>query len=99
MRWTKKASRNLDDVAEHIALDNPSASVRTVLKIIAAVEHLSEHPAIGRAGRVEGTRELVVPGLPYIVPYRVKGNTVEILRVLHGARKWPVRYKPIDDPR
>ena len=44
---------------------------------------------MGRHGRIEGTRELVIPGLPYIIPYRVKNNVIEILRVLHAARKWP----------
>ncbi|PIW88418.1 MAG: type II toxin-antitoxin system mRNA interferase toxin, RelE/StbE family, partial [Nitrospirae bacterium CG_4_8_14_3_um_filter_44_28] len=43
-------------------------------------------------GRVEGTRELVISGLPYIIPYRVKNNTIEILRVLHAARKWPTKF-------
>lgn len=89
IRWTKKAGRNLDEVEAYIARDDPSAATGVVLKIIDAVEMLSEHPALGKAGRVEGTRELIVPGLPYIIPYRVKSNSVEILRVLHGARKWP----------
>ncbi|HET6521471.1 MAG TPA: type II toxin-antitoxin system RelE/ParE family toxin, partial [Geminicoccaceae bacterium] len=53
---------------------------------------LAQHPESGRPGRVPGTRELVVSGTPYIVPYRVQGNTVQILRVLHGARKWPTRF-------
>ena len=53
------------------------------------VELLAQHPALGRPGRVEGTRELVVPDTPYLVPYRVRGHAVEILRVFHGARKWP----------
>jgi toxin ParE1/3/4 len=43
----------------------------------------------GRPGRWPGTRELIIPGTPYIVPYRVKGPVVEILRVFHGARRWP----------
>ena len=54
-----------------------------------AVELLATHPASGRIGRVPGTRELVITGTPYIVPYRVRGDAVEILRVFHGARKWP----------
>ncbi len=60
--------------------------------IATTVELLAQHPAgagLGRAGRVEGTRELVVPDTPYLVPYRVRGHAVEILRVFHGARKWP----------
>ena len=44
---------------------------------------------MGRPGRVPGTRELVVPGTRYLVPYRVTGDTLQILRVYHGARNWP----------
>jgi len=54
-----------------------------------AVARLAEYPAMGRSGRVPGTRELVVVGTPYIIPYRVRGDRVEILRVFHAARKWP----------
>ena len=64
-----------------------------IIKIINTVEALVDHPATGRVGRVEGTRELIISGLPYIVPYRIRGNTVEILRVLHTSRLWPERFK------
>jgi toxin ParE1/3/4 len=50
---------------------------------------LADNPHMGRPGRVPGTRELVVTRTPYIVPYRVRGDTLEILRVYHGARRWP----------
>jgi toxin ParE1/3/4 len=46
-------------------------------------------PHRGRPGRWPGTRELVIPRTPYIVPYRVQGDLIEILRVFHGARRWP----------
>ena len=62
-----------------------------VERIRSAVQNLARHPALGRTGRVSGTRELVVSGTPYIVPYRVRGRTGEILRVFHSARKWPSR--------
>ena len=52
---------------------------------------LKEHPAVGRPGRVAGTRELLVTGTPYILPYRVAGDVLEVLRVLHSARRWPKR--------
>lgn len=92
IRWTRKASLNLEDVEAYIARDDPQAALRTVIRIIVAVGQLAEHPEIGRVGRVQGTRELVVPGTPYIVPYRVRNRAVEILRVLHAARKWPNRF-------
>jgi toxin ParE1/3/4 len=53
---------------------------------------LPEHPEIGRPGRISGTRELVVRGTPFIVPYRTVGREIQVLRVYHGARKWPDRF-------
>ena len=73
----------------YVARDDPRAAVRLVLRIGETVEQLADHPGIGRAGRVEGTRELVVTGTPYLVAYRVRGGYVQILRVLHHAQKWP----------
>jgi toxin ParE1/3/4 len=61
-------------------------------RIATSVERLATHPALGRTGRVPGTRELVVSGTPHLVAYRVRGETVEILRVFHGARKWPEKF-------
>ena len=92
MRWLRAALRNLDDEAAYIARDDPQAVVRAVDRIRRAVERLSVHPEIGRSGRVSGTRELVVPETPYIIPYRVTAGRVEILRVFHGMRRWPKRF-------
>ncbi|NVN93610.1 MAG: type II toxin-antitoxin system RelE/ParE family toxin [Desulfuromonadales bacterium] len=89
LKWLKRAERDLDHVQAYIAQDNPQASVEMVLTIIAAVEQLDAFPGIGRPGRVQGTKELVVAGTPYIVPYRKKGERIEILRVYHEARLWP----------
>ena len=88
-RWTRTALANLDALAAYVAQDDPRAAERLVRKIVASVRQLEDHPALGRPGRVPGTRELVVPGLPYIVPYRVKGRSLQLLRVLHAARRWP----------
>jgi toxin ParE1/3/4 len=87
VRWLKVALANLDAEAEYIAEDNPAAARRVVQRIFRAVDLLKKNPARGRAGRVAGTRELVVAETPYVVPYRVRGNAVEILRVFHAARK------------
>jgi toxin ParE1/3/4 len=89
VRWLRRALASLDEEAEYIAVDDPRAAGRVVLRILRAVDLLKKNPALGRAGRVAGTRELVVAGTPYIVPYRVRGEAVEILRVFHAARKWP----------
>lgn len=90
LRWTRLAERDLDQIADYIGQDNPAAAARVVLELIEQAETLlPAHPAIGRPGRVLGTRELVVGNLPYIVAYRVRGRDVEIIRVLHTARAWP----------
>lgn len=89
VKWLRTALANLDAEAQYIAEDSPTAATRTVTAIVDAVAHLSRFPSLGRPGRVAGTRELVVTGTPYIIPYRVSGDSVEILRVFHAARKWP----------
>jgi toxin ParE1/3/4 len=81
--------RNLQEEADYIARDDRKAAARIVALIRDAVSLLAAHPGLGRAGRVPGTRELVVTGTPYIVPYRVHGQCIEILRVFHGRRRWP----------
>jgi len=93
VNWLGAARANLIAVSEYIAQDNPDASAKTVVAITRAVESLKRFPAAGRPGRVPGTRELVVSGTPYIVPYRVRGNIVEVLRVLHSSRKWPSHFR------
>ena len=92
VRWLRRALENLEEEAEYIARDDPEAASRVVQRIATSVGGLATHPASGRPGRVPGTRELVVSGTPYVVPYRVRGETVEILRVFHGARKWPEKF-------
>lgn len=90
LRWTRLADRDLEEIAQYVGQDNPAAAARVVLELIDQAETLlPEYPAIGRAGRVLGTRELVIGQLPYIIAYRVRGQDVEILRVLHSARAWP----------
>jgi len=92
LKWLRRAERDLEEVEKYIAQDNPKAAVDMVVKIILAVERLEHFPGIGRAGRVEGTKELVIDGTPYIVPYRKKGERIEILRVYHSSRLWPQRF-------
>ena len=92
IRWTRRALRRLDSIGEHIAKDNPDAAANVIARIVAAVDALADYPAMGRAGRIAGTRGNVIPSLPYIVPYRVKPDTIEIITVLHGAQKWPEEF-------
>jgi toxin ParE1/3/4 len=76
-------------IGEYIARDRPMAASRIVEHILESVDNLSTHPFLGRPGRLPGTRELVVAGTPFIVPYQVREDEVVILRVFHAARKWP----------
>ena len=89
VKWLKRALLDLEAVEAYTAQDNPSAADDVVLKIIKAVSLLKEQPGLGRVGRVPGTKELVVPRIPYVVPYRVKGEYLQILRVYHTSRTWP----------
>ena len=96
IRWSRPAQSDLDSIFDYIAEDNPAAAERVARSILQSVERLQEHPGIGRPGRVPGTRELVIAGLPYIVVYRLAadrvpsaGVNVTVLRVLRGAMGWP----------
>jgi toxin ParE1/3/4 len=95
VRWIRRALLDLEEVEAYIARDNPAAAAETVLGIAKAVSLLQEQPGLGRAGRIPGTRELVVPDSPYIVPYRVKDNIVQVLRVYHASRRWPGGFSQI----
>jgi toxin ParE1/3/4 len=89
--WTAPALRDLAYVRTYVATDSPSAAAKQVQAVISATETLSRFPEIGRPGRRSGTRELVVSGTPFIVPYRIRGDIIQILRVLHGRQRWPER--------
>ncbi len=91
IKWLGLALVDLDNVESYVAQDNPVAAAEVALKIINAVSMLEQQPGLGRPGRVPGTKELVIPNTPYIVPYRVKEGIVQVLRVYHSARKWPKR--------
>jgi len=88
--WSPEAIEDLISLRAYIAAQSPAGARRIVLRILQAVERvLPDNPHIGRPGRVPGTRELVIPQTPYIVPYRVHRDVLQILRVYHGARRWP----------
>jgi len=89
LSWARHAVRDLEQAGEFIARDNPSAARRLAGQVREAVEYLLKHPNLGRTGRVRATRELVVSSTPFIVIYRVRYDMLEVLRVLHHARRWP----------
>ena len=91
--WSPEAIDDLVALRAHIAEDDPAAALRIALHIVHNIEELlSGHPQMGRPGRVPGTRELVVPRTPYIVPYRIQERRIQVLRVYHGARRWPDQF-------
>lgn len=90
--WRPIALEDLDEAHRYIALENPAAANRIRNAILAAVERLGDYPSLGRPGRVDETRELVVARTPYIVAYAVLDGQLMILSVLHGAREWPERF-------
>ncbi len=93
VRWTSPALRDLEIIGEHIGRDNSAAvAARIVTAIFDHADNLAKFPHIGRAGRIPDTRELVIVGTPFIVPYRVRDAEVEILAVFHGARLWPEKF-------
>jgi toxin ParE1/3/4 len=78
-----------DAQLDHIAQDNPLVAINPGDRIEDQVDQLLQHPKIGRPGRKQGTRELVISRTPLIVVYRIKGKRIKLLRLLHGAQKWP----------
>jgi toxin ParE1/3/4 len=91
--WSPEAIADLAALRAYIEQDNPTAAQRIALHIIHNIETLlPENPEMGRPGRVPGTRELVIPRTPFIVPYRLVGNAIHVLRIFHGARKWPETF-------
>lgn len=91
LRWSAPAVADLVEVRQYIGARNRKAARNVAKLILTAVKTLAEHPALGRPGRLPETRELAVLGTPFVIPYRVREDTLEILRVLHGARRWPER--------
>jgi addiction module RelE/StbE family toxin len=89
LEWSIFAFVDRDRIFDHIELDSPHTAAAVDDAIADRALQLIRYPESGRLGRIEGTRELVVTNLPYILAYRIKGDTVRILRVLHSAQQWP----------
>jgi toxin ParE1/3/4 len=88
--WTRKASRHLRSAYDYWARESSRTAADTMLdRIFSAVEVLERFPGAGRPGRIPGTRELVIVPTPFLIAYRVRRSSIQILALLHGARKWP----------
>ena len=91
--WMPTADKDLDQIELYIAADNPEAAGGVAERILEATAVLERFPAVGRTGRVEGTRELVVTGTPYIIAYAVRRRQIVILAIVHGSRAWPEEFQ------
>jgi plasmid stabilization system protein ParE len=89
--WSPRAIRHLIAIREYIEKDSDESAALIAARIPDAIETLQTQPQMGRPGRLTGTRELVVSGTPFIVPYRVKHGRLELLAVFDGRRQWPRR--------
>ena len=87
VRWTRTGLHDLESVHAHLARDSEEAAAGTVETILAGLEAQERFPAMGRKGRVPGTREFIVS--PFIVAYRVRRDAIEVVAIIHGARRWP----------
>lgn len=88
IEWRELASDDLLAIVKYIAQDNPIAAEEVGAEILRQIEMLNTQPDLGRTSRVRGFKELVITGLPYVAPYRIKGQDVEIMRVFHTAQNW-----------
>ena len=85
--WSTQALQDVEEIFDYILEENPDAAWDTYDRIMEYITQLETYPGLGRIGRVPGTRELVVPKAPYLVPYRIIGDSLQILRVYHSARR------------
>ncbi|MBI5283407.1 MAG: type II toxin-antitoxin system RelE/ParE family toxin [Candidatus Solibacter usitatus] len=91
--WPRRAVRHLTALRDYIATDLEKSARDIAARILGAVERLAIQPAMGRPGRLPGTRELVIPGTPFFIPYRVREGRLELIAVIHGRRNWPAVKK------
>ena len=87
--WTNAAVADLEQISDYLFENNPELAGTTIQSIFKSASVLKLFPRRGRPGRKESTRELVLTHLPYLVVYEVVDQSVRVLRVLHGARRWP----------
>lgn len=89
--WSRRAIRHLISLREYIGKDSQQNAEFVADRILKAVNLLQTQPGMGRPGRIVGTRELVVPDTPYVIPYRVRRERLELIAVFHGRQNWPAK--------
>ena len=98
LAWSRRTRQHLIDLRAYVELDKPEAAERLGIRIAECVDLLRLHPLAGSPGRITGTRELAIARTPYIVPYRIRPRSIDLLAVFHSRQKWPKnlwRLKPI----
>ncbi|MBI4908611.1 MAG: type II toxin-antitoxin system RelE/ParE family toxin [Acidobacteria bacterium] len=90
--WSRRAIRHLVALRHHIAKDSPDNAALVADRILKSVDLLTTQPQVGRPGRVPGTRELIISGTPYVIPYRVRKESLELIAVFHGRQRWPRKF-------
>ena len=90
VRWSSDAADDVERISDYVAADRPETALRIALDVVRRVDALDTFPDRGRLGRVQGTRELVLTPLPFVAVYEVHEGEVQVLRILHGAQKWPM---------
>jgi len=96
LKWTRVALQDLRHLHEYIAEDNPSAANRMATRIQDATQRFKNRPQMGRPGRVQGARELVIAGSPYIVVYILGDSEIQIVAIIHSAVRWPDTFRSED---
>ena len=89
MRWTPEAFDDFESIRDFIAEDSVAAAVRQCERISESIDQLSRFAESGRKSRTKGIRQLFVPRTPYIIFYRIHSNTIELIRIMHGAQRIP----------
>ncbi len=92
VKWLRKAALNLEDAHDFLSKENPIAAQEFVREVYRLVGLLSTQPAMGRPGRVPESRELVMQPYPFLIPYRVNGDEIHILRVFHTRLRLPSHW-------
>jgi toxin ParE1/3/4 len=89
LKWTKRALRRLESIFAYIAQDSPQAATKVSERIYSITQNLTDYPAMGRVGRINGTRELPLPDMPYIIAYSVTEASVDVITIIHTSQRWP----------
>ena len=90
--WSAASARHLNEVVYYLQGESAEGAITIRRRILETVRRVGQMPHSGRIGRVDGTREAVVPRSPYIVVYQLSAQAVEILGIWHGARQWPEAF-------